>query len=374
MHAPMHGTRHSVLIVFPDDWAPFSPTLIRLVTLLSHRFDVKALAFDTGRFDLGVLDQNYYVRVRLNHFISRIIRAAGLLRIVRTILLTFQVRKYATRNTQIIAVDADGATASWLAGRRMHYLSLEVARPSLATWVVPRLADSIVIQSQERLTYQFDAEDIGRLPIFFVQNSPDAPDFLPVPRHFDPDRPKLVYMGNLIPSHGLLCMLDLLRIWQEATLTLQGITNATISRLIRDSYGDLLESGRLVIESRYLNDDEILGFLAGFDIGLCLYESPPRQRMDFNYESSPAGKMFNYFAAGLPVLASRHIGLQPVSAFSAGIQAPDNLAPTLLEAGRGLCRDYGRYRLGAIRAAQSFDFSRAAGLFVDFLGSKFAER
>ena len=363
------GTKR-VLVVFPDDWAPFSPTLTRLVDLLSKRFEVKVLAFDTGRFDLGVLDARRYVRVALPTRRAALLRRIGLLRIVRTLLLASRARGCGRWADQIVAVDADGATACWMAGLPMHYLSLEVERPSLARWIVPYQARSIAIQSRERLEYQFPPGSIDHLPVFLIQNAPEADAFdavAPVTR--DLERPRLVYMGNLIPGHGLFRMLDLLHAWPEASLTLRGIVPDACMASIRERAGDLLDAGRLRVESGYLRDEDIPRFLTDYDIGLCLYEPTRGDRLDFNYESAPAGKMFNYFAAGLPVLASDLLGLRPVTEYRAGIQARSNAPADLLDAGQALCADHPSYREGALRAARAFDFAASAGAFAGFLAS-----
>src|SRR5881409_3653435 len=103
----------------------------------------------------------------------------------------------------------------------MHYVSLEISRPSLARWIVPSRACSIVIQSQERLAYQFRPGSIAHIPVFFIQNAPNADAFIHMrTTSRDLSRPRLVYMGLLRPEHGLFRMLDLLRAWPEASLSL----------------------------------------------------------------------------------------------------------------------------------------------------------
>ncbi len=179
----------------------------------------------------------------------------------------------------------------------------------------------------------------------------------------------MVYMGNMRVEHGLSCMLDLLRAWPEASLTLRGFfPNACLAKIQRD-YRDLFADGRLSLTDDYLEEADIPPFLSGFDLGLCLYEPPRRGKLDFNYRSAPAGKMFNYFAAGLPVLASDLPGLRPVADFGAGIQARSNQVGDLLVAGQALCANHAQYREGALRAARHFDFSAAGGAFVKFLDS-----
>jgi glycosyltransferase involved in cell wall biosynthesis len=136
--------------------------------------------------------------------------------------------------------------------------------------------------------------------------------------------------------------------------------------LIRSRNGDLVESGRVILRENYVPEAALPTFLADFDIGLCLYELG-RWRRDFNYLSSPAGKMFNYFSAGLPVVASNLTGLNPVSLHQAGIQVDSHETETLIAACRAILDDYARYSRGAGRAAMHYDFRRAVAPLADFL-------
>lgn len=363
--------RDRILIVFPDDWAPFSPTLVRLARALAERFDVEVLAFDSGRFDLSAMDPSVYTRVRIPRRLAMALRKVGLLRVVRVALLAWQVRARARRFHHVVSVDNDGATATWLAGCSMHYLSLEVERPALACWIVPSKGRSIIIQTRERLEYQFDSESVAHLPVFHIQNAPKFDSgAVAGTSGIDPQHPRLVYMGNLVEAHGLYRMLDLLRAWSGATLALRGILQNDCMASIRRTHGDLIDSGRLEVIEGYVDDDAVVEFLSRFDVGLCLYEPSRRRKLDFNYRTVPAGKMFNYFAAGLPVLASDLPGLRPVTEYGAGIQAPTNTVPDLLAAGRTLCANHEHYRNGALGAAKAFDFAASARAFANFLLSQ----
>jgi glycosyltransferase involved in cell wall biosynthesis len=136
-------------------------------------------------------------------------------------------------------------------------------------------------------------------------------------------------------------------------------------RIIEDGHADLLASGRLRLPQGFLREQDMLPFLRGFDVGLCLYALEGRLRHDFNYLSAPSGKMFNYFAAGLPVLASAHVGLAPVREHDAGLLVHDLAPDTLRDAAQALCREAPRFRAGALAAADAYDFPRAARALVD---------
>lgn len=361
------ATRPDVLLLFPDDWAAYSPTLLRLTDLLSREFQVRAHILDTGRVDNSLLDARLFRRIVVPGRAAKLLKALGLYRRFRARALARSARAELGPSTQIIAIDADGAAAARLLGKKFHFLSLEVGRYPRLRQQVEQHGLSVTIQSPERLDYLLGPEIAAKLPVFYVQNAPDAPAAMPAARRpAAPGHPRLIYLGHVMLLHGLVPMLELLRVWPEANLTLQGIQTAQGRELMHGRYQDLLDTGRLVIGESYVPENAIVDFLAGFDIGLCFYELG-KHRNDYNYQSSPAGKMFNYFAAGLPVLASDLIGLKPVSLHAAGIQVPSHDARTLLAAGRDIVANYAAYSERAGRAAIHYDFQRAAGQLVAFL-------
>jgi len=356
------------VVLFPDDWAAYSPTLLRLVDLLSESFDVQAYVMDTGRIDNSVLDSRRYRLVHVPPAIAKAVRLTGTYRVFRSVALALAARREAKPGTQVVAVDADGSIAAMLLRRRFHMLSLEVGRHPVARRVVGRLADSITIQSPERLQYQFGRIEPSGPRIFYVQNAPEAGP-RPRVRTPDPMRPELVYVGNLIPTHGLGAMLGLVRAWPESSLTLLGLAGPGGRDFIRRNADDLITNGRLRLVEEYVPDEAIRAFLERFDIGLCLYElGTSRFRRNFNYESSPAGKMFNYFSAGLPVVASDMIGLNPVSLHGAGVQVAHHRPDALRAACELILRDYGRFARCAYEAALHYDFRRAATPLLQYLG------
>jgi len=361
------ATPVDVLLLFPDDWAAYSPTLLRLTQRLSRSFKVRAHIMDTGRVDNSLLDPALFRRIEVPARMAKLLKMLRLYRPFRTLALARSARRELAPSTRIIAIDADGAAASRLLGSDFHFLSLEVGRHPVLRRLIDRHALSVTIQSPERLDYLLGDQLASRLPVFYIQNAPDAPATVPVARHVAaPAHPRLIYLGHVMPLHGLVPMLELLRAWPEASLTLQGIQTRQGLDLMHGRYQDLLDANRLIIGKDYVPEEAITTFLSGFDIGLCFYELGKHQA-DFNYQSSPAGKMFNYFAAGLPVIASDLIGLRPVSLHHAGIQVQSHDARTLLAAGHAIMANYATYSEGASRAAIHYDFQSSAERLLAFL-------
>lgn len=367
----IEGMKHpEILILFPDDWAAYSPTLQRLVDQLRESSSVRVHAMDTGRFDNTALDPEIYRFVKIPARLGWISRKTGTYRLMRTLALVRAARHDSAQSTHIIAIDADGTFAAFLLRRKFHYLSLEVGRHFFLQYLAHKYALSITSQSRQRLNFQFNPRTIDGKPIFFIQNAPvigrQVPRSLAISRT---SHPRFVYLGNAIPLHGLYRMLELVNAWPEATLTLQGIIPATELRIIHAEYGHLLTQGRLIISNSYVPEGKIEHFLADFDIGLCLYELGMWNRRNFNYLSVPAGKMFNYFAAGLPVIASNLIGLSPVTEYQAGVQVTHNDVESLREAAQLILARYNQYSVACLKAAADYDFRSSAAALINFLHS-----
>ena len=104
------------------------------------------------------------------------------------------------------------------------------------------------------------------------------------------------------------------------------------------------------------------GYLESFDVGLCLYNV---DNSDFNYQSVPSGKLFNYFSVGLPVVASDLIGLRPLREYAAGVVLEGNSPGHISRAVDEICRNYASYSAGAAPAGNHFSFDRMSKTYVD---------
>ncbi len=356
-----------LLILFPDDWAPISPTLTRLVDHIKLESNIRVFAIQTGRYSFESLDKNIYNPVSFPKWMVQ----TRLHLLVKPFMLALTARKAGRRFESIIAFDFQGALSAILLLRKFHFVSLELTHNKIMQFILPKLALSITIQSKDRLEYLIGCKNAPRIPVYFVQNAPskDAIISKPLASHLI-DKPKFVYMGNIIKSHGLSEMIDFLRAWGTATLRLQGPMPESSRKLLKENAGDLISSGRLTYSEDILEDSEVVTFLSKFDIGLCFYSLSGIQSHDFNYISSPSGKMFNYFAAGLPVLSSNHPGLKPVSEFNAGIQANSLDADKLIHDAKMILDDYQMFSSGALSAAVAYDFTNAVDPLLRQLGLK----
>jgi glycosyltransferase involved in cell wall biosynthesis len=90
---------------------------------------------------------------------------------------------------------------------------------------------------------------------------------------------------------------------------------------------------------------------------------------DFNYLSSPSGKLFNYYAAGVPVIGTDVLGLSSVHEFNTGILIKELSVGYILAAIKRIINNYEELSRNCIRAARHFDFGEAAASYKEFLQS-----
>ena len=95
----------------------------------------------------------------------------------------------------------------------------------------------------------------------------------------------------------------------EYTLTLKGFKSEKFFDFVKEGYRELIENGKLLFDFEYTPQEKVIDSISNFSIGITGYDLELAQQ-DFNYLSSPAGKLFNYYAAGLPVLGINILGLK----------------------------------------------------------------
>ena len=365
--------RH-VLIVYPDEWLSYSPTVLNLVRVLEATFSVTLVAIDDGTFHNRAVENERIEFVRVNPLAAKCLRRLRpLYAAVKAALLHARLRLIASqrRFDEVIAVDSVGL---WVVQRifpgNCHFLSLELKRDVFFRRSAKRRVDSVIIQSAERMEALFGTP----MPnVHLIQNSPivNREAIAENAKHrFDG---RLILLGNIVPAHGVYRILDAVE--QEAdgrlSLTLKGmIYKPSVRSRIRSRYRNMVASGQLTLDESYTSQEDIVSYLNGFSIGLCLYDFDHIPRNDFNYLSCPSGKLFNYYAAGLPILGSDILGLSSAREFDAGILISDLSTRSILHAISEIESGYGQFSRNCIRAALHFDFAEAAGRYSRFLESR----
>ncbi len=360
-----------VLIIFPDEWVSHSPTILNLVRSLKGTCSVKVITFDDGTFGNERLKDTSYAYIKVNHALARLFlrKNRQIYGLLKSMLLLKAVRCHMGSNEaiQVIGVDSIGLWVAQKVFGSAHFLSLEIKNDFFFRRCKRHGIRSLVIQTEERAHFLFG----NSLPkMFFIQNSPFLPynhDYTAAQKSFNG---KLIFLGNILPEHGIFTCLDAVEEMAAGgiTLTLRGVLyRNSVKHKIFGKYGHLIKEGAVTLEQTYVDQDGIIDFLTEFSIGFCLYDFSIISKNDFNYLSSPSGKLFNYYAAGVPVIGTDILGLRSVKDFEAGVLLPEPSVQGIKHAVRKISTRFDFYRANCLKAAKYFNFADAVGPYRDFL-------
>lgn len=360
--------KEHVVIIFPTEWVAYSPTILNLVEALCRDCQVLVVAFDNGKYNNQGLDPDIFKLIRIPAWLFKVMAAFGIYRIVKSLLFRQFLRRTPARI--VIGVDGIGLYVAQRVYGKSHFLSLEIEHDCYFRCADPQKIISVAIQTKERLNYLFP--DGIKVPFFLLPNSPV---FEKLPEEnteykiveFNDRNIKAIFMGNIIPQHGLLICIDAIATTSNIILTMKGIISQKIRKLLQERYAILFKQCRLVVDDSYTPQKNILDYLRQFDVGFCFYDFDLITQNNFNYISSPSGKMYNYFAAGVPVIGSEIIGLCAVRNFDAGILLSDLSPQSILDAIDQVKVNHERFKQGCLRAASTLDFAINVKSYKDFL-------
>jgi glycosyltransferase involved in cell wall biosynthesis len=353
----------TVLVAFSDEWLAYSPTVLNLISALSGHCSVKTIAFDSPGYN------NHQLAIPHLEFLS--FSRSWLQRLGRCHLYSaskaarLYLRLLSYHADEVIAVDSLAAWVCQLRFGTCHFVSLEVTRTVFSRLLLPERINSVITQTPERFRYLFGDRD---LRTYFVQN---APRLDPRQTRPHPEPNHLVYLGNIKAEHGIFICLDALRLLPGTKLTIAGIPGEPTERKIRQEYQDLLDEGRVLLHKAYIPQDDIVTYLGRFSAGFCFYDFSLIAANDFNYITCPSGKLFNYFAAGVPVIGSDIPGLSSVDEFGAGELLRNPAAEQVAAATRRVLGRRDELSVNCLRAAARYDFDRSVAPFIEqLLGSE----
>ncbi len=161
-------------------------------------------------------------------------------------------------------------------------------------WLFVRFADTVITTSPGHARALAERY---RIPMPTVVRN--LPEQIAPPRDRDaPTERTLAYVGGLMPGRGLEQAIDALALLHSVRLRAigpgaRGYRQGLIDRAARLGVADRLELCDPVLPA------ELVGELAGADVGLCLIQPVCR-----SYALALPNKLFEYVAAGLPVLCS----------------------------------------------------------------------
>jgi glycosyltransferase involved in cell wall biosynthesis len=354
----------TILILFPNEWLAYTPTLLNLIDKLKADFKIRVITLDDGKHQNHNLqgDEFEFIPIpdRLAKFLIRFGQAIGQGARLYQFFKMWRVywRSRGRQADEVIAVDSAGLVVAQKLFPSSHFLSLEPYRDRLFSSCDLTRVKSALAHSPERYDYLFADT---KIPAFILPNAPALDNYQP-PAYHPPQTINAIFFGNANFRNGVYECLDVFDVLDHAnfTLTIKGIVSEEHQERISQQYQHLIDAGRLIIERRYIPQEEVIDYLSQFSIGFCFYNFEHTDAVtQFNFISVPAGKMYNYYAAGVPVIGSDILGLKSVRDFQAGILLEEITPEAIAAAIQTIHADHPTYRDNAIKAARHFDFNQA---------------
>lgn len=342
------------LIIFPFEWIPISPTTLNIVEMLQQKgLNVSVVMVWDEMYPSAIGLPCEVIVIKIPLWVRRFFRQCRLYGFIKFFVFC-RVLLSKKKADFVFAVDALGYVIAKVFYKNPVFVSLEIWND---TWTfIARFLKikTLLIQSKERASYLFPK----KMPeqVLLLPNSPIVST-----RKFELKKQtltgKLVYCGGIYRRHGVeLCIDALNALSQEITLTLKGIMTEDYYQFLTIKYAKLMRNKRLMIDRDYTKQSDITSYLSQFDIGLCFYDIDA-VKGDFNYITCPSGKMYTYFASGLPVIGSNIWGLHDVVNFKAGILLDVDSQDSMKSSIEKILRNYSCFSNGALKAAVHFNFA-----------------
>jgi hypothetical protein len=366
----------TILIIFYDEHLAFSPTVLNLIELLGRECRLKVIAPPQVGYHKYSHPSVQYVELdwRLTGRFSRyrLRRLAQRLGVATPADLDLDTATYvkvhslrnAVKNARFDSCIAIDPTSMWIAqslGIKAHFLSLELLYRPMSNKVDFGNAESVCIQSPERLR----AAALGGIscPVFYLPNSSifvEAPSVQRLPK-------ELLFCGTATRGFGIYTCLHFLQKYPEYRLTLQGTLPDDVLEDILKFWPELMDEGRLKVNSSYLLESEMNELVRQFRIGFCIYDTRYRHMANPNYQTAPSGKLWRYFAAGVPVIGLDIPGLAIVKERKCGVLVSLLTSASILDAVHLIEEDYTGFEQRCIDAAREYSFERCAAPYIRFL-------
>lgn len=374
--------KKKVFIVTTDSTLAYQPSILNLHNSLNNEFEVTIVSFCYYN-NFTPAGSSYSVHyIKLNRLLKkglflidkilsgRIKKVCTLLfpsfRYPNTLfkrLVSWKLKSYlkTIKPNEIIAVDFQALYVCQRQFGQVNFLSLEIYPGDRYQKKCDHTKiKSVIISSQERYKHLFGNAD---LKTFFIQNAPNFKEYPWVP---EKDREGLLWAGTIDLKFGIQHLINFLRFYKQYTLTLKGAFAAGAMEYITDSYSDLIGSGQLIINKEYLENDQFIQFISAHRIGFCFYDWDLIEN-NINYKLGNAGRLFMYYAAGLPCIACNTIGLNSIREFNAGKLIDDYKPETIYQAILAIEENYATYSAQCLKAAKHFSFERSTAPLIKFL-------
>ncbi|MEM8718396.1 MAG: glycosyltransferase [Cyanobacteria bacterium P01_G01_bin.39] len=373
--------KKEILIIFPNEWLAYTPTVLNIVAKLKDSFEIKVLAIDDGLYNNNNLVAQEFQFIKVNKIVRQLVKFIDLFsfklgkftvrgtkfyQFVKIALIYYNLKKICrdNANSEIIAVDSMGLFIAQKLFKKCHFLSLEPHKDYLFRKSDLSRIESAIAHSEERYDYLFKESSINA---FIIPNSPIFENGLE-PKQYPSSPCRGIFFGNATQRNGIYYCLDAIRSSEDISITVKGAMSPEVRENIFQNYSDLIDSGQLEIDNTYLQQEEIIEYLSRFWFGFCFYNFGYVDEVThFNFTSVPSGKMFNYYAAGVPVIGSNILGLKSVRDFDAGILLDKPSPETIFLAIKQILIEHQKYRQNCLKAAEHFDFDKSVNKFKEYL-------
>lgn len=358
----------SILIVFPDEWLQYSPSVLNLYQCFSEKHYTKLIYVDNDRFKNDGL-VNHYSNIKIGKAAAYFWRKTlgyKFYKVLRLILKLLFIKLFDRKYDTVIAIDSSGYFATKLFFWQTIYFSLETEKDAFYKWSIALGIDTLLIQSKERKDFMIGDND--SIDVFYLQNSPILSES--IERYQGLKEKRILYMGNIEFGYGLEHFIDCVKDLDDAyTLTLKGIKNEKYFNWLQTRYKDIIDAGKLKFDFNYVEQSKIIEFVSHYYIGITGYDLE-LAKQSFNYFSSPAGKLFNYYAAGVPVIGIDIIGLKSVKDFNAGVLIEAVTIENITNAIKTIEFNYKEQSNNCLNASKTFDFKKGFDTFINSIKHK----
>ncbi len=235
----------------------------------------------------------------------------------------------------------------------------------LEKWIYKK-ADALIFTMEGAYDYIVEQgweKEIPRAKVHYINNGVDLEQFDYNKEHFrvedadldEPDTFKVVYTGSIRKVNNLGLLLDAAKNVKDSRVKFliwgDGDERAALEQRVREEHiGNVVFKGK--VEKKY-----IPSIVSRANANLMHGISGPL----FRFGISP-NKMFDYFAAGKPILMDFATNYNPVEQYQAGIVldavSGETTAQTLQQMAAWPEAEYVRYCQSARRAAEDYDFKR----------------
>lgn len=362
------SNKKSILIVFPDEWLQYSPSVLNLYKCCEEKYNTHLVFFSNGKFNNKGLVKNGH-SIYVGKFAAYLWRKTFGYKLYKMLLLFIKlltIKLFQKSYNVVIAIDSSGYLVTRIFFSKTVFFSLECEKDKYYSICEKIGIKSLIIQSEERKEYLIGKN--SKVKVFYLQNAPILnQNFKPLK---EAKEKRILYLGNIEFGYGLEHFIDCIEdLGEEYSLTLKGIKNDKYYDWLVSKYHHLIKRGKLRFDFDYIQQDKIVAFVAHYFIGITGYDLELAKK-SFNYFSSPAGKLFNYYAAGVPVIGIDIIGLKSVTQFNAGVLIDEVNSQKIKQAIKKIEDNYQTFFDNCHKASEHFDFKKGFNQLISSLDSE----